>query len=49
MRLFGETAPDGQDGYVPGAWDEVRQAYMDGHITEEAYEVLRETLAEHRA
>lgn len=41
MDLLGKSDPDGSDGYVPGAWDEVRAAFMDGHISEEAYEVLR--------
>lgn len=40
MQLFGVSDPGGGDGYVPGAWDEVRSAYLDGHITDEAYEVL---------
>ena len=41
MELFGQSDPNGGDGYVPGAWDEVRAAFMDGHISQEAYEVLR--------
>lgn len=45
MNLHGEHAPDGQDGYAPGAWDEVRQAHMDGHISAEAYDLLRTELA----
>jgi hypothetical protein len=40
MELFGQTDPKGGDGYIPGAWDQVRRAYLDGHITEEAYEIL---------
>jgi hypothetical protein len=40
MELFGQTDPLGGDGYIPGAWDEVRHAYLDGHISTEAYEVL---------
>ena len=40
MDLFGQGDPAGGDGYVPGAWDEVRSAYLDGHISTEAYEVL---------
>jgi hypothetical protein len=47
VKLYGEFAPgEQQDGYVPGAWDEVRRAYMDGHITAEAYELLRKALGE---
>lgn len=41
MKLFGETAPDGTDGYVPGAWDEVMHAYIHGRISKEAYRVLQ--------
>jgi hypothetical protein len=44
MKLFGESDPSGGDGYVPGAWDEVREAYLDGHISEEAYEVLHRVI-----
>jgi hypothetical protein len=44
MKLFGESDPNQGDGYVPGAWDEVRRAFMQGHISEEAYEVLREQM-----
>lgn len=40
MTLFGLSDPTGGDGYIPGAWDEVRSAYLDGHISEEAYELL---------
>jgi hypothetical protein len=40
MKLNGETDPTGGDGYVRGAWDEVMSAFMDGHISEEAYELL---------
>jgi hypothetical protein len=40
MELFGESDPAGGNGYVPGAWDEVRAAFLDGHITTEAYEML---------
>lgn len=46
MKLNGTLAPDGQDGYVPGAWDEVLKAYMDGHISAEAYDLLREALGD---
>jgi hypothetical protein len=39
--LHGTFAPGEQvDGYLPGAWDEVRSAYMDGHISEQAYTAL---------
>jgi hypothetical protein len=44
MQLFGQSDPKGGDGYVPGAWDQVRAAYLDGHITEEAYEVLHRAM-----
>jgi hypothetical protein len=45
MELFGQHAPgEQQDGYIPGAWDEVRNAFMDGRISEEAYEVMQQTM-----
>lgn len=37
----GRSDPNGGDGYVPGAWDEVRSAYLDGHISGAAYDALR--------
>lgn len=37
----GRSDPTGGDGYVPGAWDEVRSAYLDGHISAAAYDALR--------
>lgn len=41
MQLFGESDPSPiGGGYIPGAWDEVRRAYLDGHITQEAYDLL---------
>ena len=47
MKLYGEHSPHEQDdGYLPGAWDEVRAAFMDGHISEEAYDLLREALGD---
>jgi hypothetical protein len=47
MKLYGETSPLPQgDGYIPGAWDEVRRANMDGHISDEAYELLRVALGD---
>jgi len=47
MKLHGEHAPgEQQDGYIPGAWDEVRQAFMDGHISEEAYTLLQAELGD---
>lgn len=40
-ELHGTFAPgEQQDGYLPGAWDEVRSAYLDGHISESAYTAL---------
>ena len=44
MELFGQSAPDGQDGYVPGAWDEVRGVFLDGLISDRAYEALYRAL-----
>lgn len=45
MKLFGTHAPgEQQDGYLPGAWDEVRSAYLDGHVSEEAYDVLQQVM-----
>jgi hypothetical protein len=41
MKLFGESAPGMQDGYIPGAWDEIRRLHMDGRITDEAYDLVR--------
>jgi hypothetical protein len=38
--LHGTHDPDGGDGYLPGAWDEVRSAYLDGNISESAYQAL---------
>jgi hypothetical protein len=46
MKLRGQHDPAGGDGYIPGAWDEVRAAFLDGHITDEAYECLHRTLAQ---
>jgi hypothetical protein len=47
MKLHGEYGPNAlDDGYIPGAWDEVRRAVMDGHISPQAYEVLREALGD---
>jgi hypothetical protein len=44
IPLFGQSDPSGSDGYTPGAWDEVRAAYLDGHLSEAAYETLREAV-----
>lgn len=44
MKLNGVFGPELDDGYKPGAWDEVRQAFMDGHISPQAYDVLYEAL-----
>lgn len=44
MELFGQSDPNGGDGYIPGAWDEVRAARLDGHISPEAYEVLHKVV-----
>lgn len=44
LELFGRSDPRGSDGYRPGAWDQVRAAFLDGHITEEAYEIVRQAL-----
>ncbi|NUS02075.1 MAG: hypothetical protein HOV97_05870 [Nonomuraea sp.] len=44
MDLFGKSDPTGGDGYIAGAWDEVGDAFMDGHISDEAYEALRAAL-----
>lgn len=44
MKLFGQHDPAGGDGYVPGAWDEVVAAYLDGHISEEAYDLLQKPM-----
>jgi hypothetical protein len=38
---FGQTDPAGSDGYVSGEWDDIRDAYMDGQISEVEYERLR--------
>ena len=46
MELRGQHDPNGGDGYIPGAWDEVRSAHLDGHISAEAYEVLHRALAQ---
>ena len=42
--LAGGHSPEGNqiDGYVPGAWDAVRTAYLDKLITEKQYDQLRE-------
>lgn len=41
MKLWGEFGPNQlDDGYIPGAWDEVRRAVMEGHVSSQAYEVL---------
>ena len=38
----GHVAPGNQeDGYQPGAWDEIRTAHLDGLIGEDLYEELR--------
>ncbi|MFT3873150.1 MAG: hypothetical protein QM714_10965 [Nocardioides sp.] len=37
----GQVAPHSGDGYTPGAWDQVRDAFMDGLLTEDEYEELR--------
>jgi hypothetical protein len=44
MTLEGQSDPSGGDGYIPGAWDEVRRAWADKHISDEAYDVLHEAL-----
>ena len=38
----GQVAPHSGDGYAPGTWDQVRDAFMDGLLTEDEYEELRE-------
>lgn len=38
----GQVAPHSGDGYTPGTWDQVRDAFMDGLLTEDEYEDLRE-------
>lgn len=44
MPLHGQSDPTGGDGHLPGAWDEVRSAYLDGHISATAYDALRRAL-----
>jgi len=47
VKLHGEFGPnDLDDGYIPGAWDEVRRAVMDGHISPQAYDLLRDALGD---
>lgn len=46
MELRGQHDPTGGDGYIPGAWDEVRNAHLDGHISAKAYEILHRSLAQ---
>lgn len=47
MTLYGRFGPnDLDDGYIPGAWDEVRRAWMAGVISDEAYELLAAALGD---
>lgn len=36
----GEHAPDGQDGYLAGTWDQVRRAFFRGLLSENEFESL---------
>ena len=40
----GSHPEDGGDGYLPGTWDEVRAAFLDGLLAETDYEELRAAL-----
>lgn len=40
----GRSGGPAGDGYVPGAWDEVRDAYMDGLLDDAEYDELRASL-----
>lgn len=42
MKLYGVL--HGNDGYEAGAWDEVRSAYLEGYISEAAYQTLQTAL-----
>jgi hypothetical protein len=45
MELFGTKAPGGEEGYEPGAWDEVRHAFLTRAISEEAYTTLHRVIS----
>jgi predicted DNA-binding protein (UPF0251 family) len=43
--VSGELSPASlPDGYIPGSWDEVRSAFLDGLLDEDLYETLRNML-----
>lgn len=39
-EVFGKFAETVEEGHQPGVWDEVRDAFIQGHLSEHAYEVL---------
>ncbi len=38
---FGEGAPDGSDGYLPGTWDQLTAAYAEGLLSKGEYDEVR--------
>ena len=45
----GRSGDGFEDGYVPGAWDEIRDAYLDGLLADDEYDELRSRLDDSRS